>query len=127
MIPSPLLRTVSSCINIDLSDPAARQRLIQNDLPALRSHRWLLLVENFEGRHARPAGYIAKVLQDTRLIRRTLAHALEKLAQAKPSSNVADLHAARVRRMNDRNSSELKSIGYSSFYDYLRYQPSEEK
>lgn len=98
MLPSHLLRLVSLCISGDYQDPAVRTRIKEKCIPFLSKHRREVLAGSYNGRHARPAGFISKMIADTQLIRRTLAHAHGELILADSTSNVISFHAAAMRR-----------------------------
>lgn len=98
MLPSHLLRMVSLCISGDYQDPAVRARIKEKCIPFLSKHRRDVLAGSYHGRHARPAGFISKMVADTRLIRRTLVHVHGMLTAAEATSNVISFRAAADRR-----------------------------
>lgn len=98
MLPSHLLRMVSLCISGDYQDTAVRTRIKEKCIPFLSKHRREVLAGSYNGRHARPAGFIRKMITDTQLIRRTLAHVHGQLIVAEPTTNVISFRAAANRR-----------------------------
>lgn len=98
MLPSHLLRMVSLCISGDYQDPSVRTRIKEKCIPFLSKHRREALAGSFNGRHARPSGFISKIVADTQLIRRTLMHVHSMLTAADATNNVISFHAAAMRR-----------------------------
>ncbi|MCF5371966.1 hypothetical protein [Pseudomonas syringae] len=100
MLPSHLTRMISLCINGDYEDPAVRERIKLQCIPLLSQHRREVLSGTFKGRHCRPAGFIVKMAEKVRLIRRTLAHAHRDLIISESGTNVISFQAAAQRRAN---------------------------
>lgn len=88
MLPNHMLRMINVCINGDYADPAVRERVKRHCIPTLSKHRREVLGGSYAGRHGRPAGFMANMLGDAQLIRRSLAHAHRHLLVAEPVSNV---------------------------------------
>nr|WP_192963478.1 hypothetical protein [Pseudomonas fluorescens] len=98
MLPSHLLRMVSLCVSGDYQDPAVRTRIKEKCIPFLSKYRREVLVGSYNGRHARHAGFISKIIANTQLIRRTLSHAHGRLTSLEATSNVLSFQAAAQRR-----------------------------
>lgn len=98
MLPSHLLRMVSQCVSGDYQDPSVRTRIKERCIPFLSQHRREVLAGSYNGRHARHAGFISKMIADSRLIRRALAHAHKSLMAMDATSNVLSFQAAARRR-----------------------------
>lgn len=88
MLPTHMLRMIKVCVSGDYTDPAVRERIKRHCIPTLSKHRREVLGGSYAGRHVRPAGFMANMLDDAQLIRRTLAHAHRHLLVAEPVSNV---------------------------------------
>lgn len=95
MLPNHLTRLLYQCVTADYFDPAARQHIINACIPPLRQHRRELLAGSFEGRHARPAGYIQRVIDDSTMIRKALQAAHEGLTRNGAGTRVVSLNAKR--------------------------------
>jgi hypothetical protein len=98
MLPTHLMRLISVCINGDYEDPAVRKRIKLQCIPVLSQHRREVLSGSFKGRHARPVGFICKMFDNARIIRRTLDHAHKCLNAFEVPSNVYSFEAAAQRR-----------------------------
>ncbi|HBP1602125.1 TPA: hypothetical protein L5U90_003225 [Pseudomonas aeruginosa] len=98
MLPSHLLRMVNLCVSGDYADAGVRDRIKNQCIPTLRQHRRDVLEGSFTGRHSRPVGFIRKMIEDSKLIRRTLNHTHQQLIEAEPRHNVFSFEAAARRR-----------------------------
>lgn len=94
MLPSHLLRMVNVCVSGNYADPAIREKIKLQCIPFLSKHRREVLAGIYIGRHNRPAGFIFKMIEDARLIRRTLAHAHQHLLIMEPVTNVFSFKSA---------------------------------
>jgi hypothetical protein len=98
MLPTHLKRLIGDCINGDYEDPAVRRHIKLQCIPLLSQHRREVLSGSYKGRHGRPAGFICKMLENSRFIRRTLGHAHSCLIAFETSSNVLSFESAAQRR-----------------------------
>lgn len=98
MLPSHLLRMVSLCVSGDYQDPAVRTKIKEKCIPFLSKYRREVLVGSYNGRHARHAGFISKIITNTQLIRRTLSYAHGCLTSVEATSNVLSFQTAAQRR-----------------------------
>lgn len=99
MLPNHMLRMITVCVSGNYADPTVRDRIKGHCIPTLSKHRREVLGGSYVGRHSRPAGFMASMLGDARLIRRALAHAHRHLLVAEPVSNVVSF-ASFARRLN---------------------------
>lgn len=99
MLPSHLLRMVNVCVSGDYADLSVREKIKHQCIPFLTKHRCEVLAGSYVGRHDRPANFIGKILEDARLIRRTLSHAHRHLVKVEQTNNVVSLMSStRCRR-----------------------------